>query len=46
MLWVRHKMYVFFFLNLQAMNIPLKRKTLEKFVKACDSDKNGEIDYA
>jgi len=30
---------------LQAVDIPLKHKTLKKFVKACDADRNGEIDY-
>lgn len=31
--------------DFQAVDIPLKVKTLERFVKACDTDKNGEIDY-
>lgn len=31
--------------DFQAVDIPLKLKTLERFVKACDTDKNGEIDY-
>ncbi|KAL4230910.1 hypothetical protein ACF0H5_011285 [Mactra antiquata] len=32
--------------GLQAVDIPLKLKTLEKFVIACDTDKNGEIDFS
>ncbi|XP_045206313.2 leucine-rich repeat-containing protein 74B-like [Mercenaria mercenaria] len=31
--------------GLKAVDIPLKMKTLEKFVRACDLDKNGEIEY-
>ncbi|XP_052792074.1 leucine-rich repeat-containing protein 74A-like [Mya arenaria] len=32
--------------GLREVHIPLKRKTLETFVRKCDTDNNGEIEYS